>query len=131
ASNATTPAALPLSGCRVLERSRTVAAAYAGRLFAAMGAQVVMLEPEEGSPLRRAAPLLQGSGESALFAYLAVGKRSLVCDPSTPQGRQRLAGELATADILIDDTPVRERAALGLDPADVAERHPDLIHVSV
>ena len=27
----------PLAGCRVLERSRTVAAAYAGRLLAAMG----------------------------------------------------------------------------------------------
>ena len=31
-------AALPLAGCRVIERSRTVAAAYAGRLLASMGA---------------------------------------------------------------------------------------------
>ena len=38
---------LPLSGCRVIERSRSVAAAYAGRLLAAMGAEVVMLEPGE------------------------------------------------------------------------------------
>ena len=45
-------AGLPLAGCRVVERSRTVAAACAGRLLAAMGAQVVMLEPEAGSPLR-------------------------------------------------------------------------------
>jgi len=49
--------ALPLSGFRVLEISRTVAAAYAGRLLAAMGASVVMLEPPGGSPLRNAPPL--------------------------------------------------------------------------
>ena len=49
------------AGCRVLEHSRTVAAAYAGRLLAAMGATVVMLEPPEGSPLRAAPPLLDGT----------------------------------------------------------------------
>jgi crotonobetainyl-CoA:carnitine CoA-transferase CaiB-like acyl-CoA transferase len=125
------PAALPLAGCRVLERSRTVAAAYAGRLLAAMGAQVVMLEPPGGSPLRRAAPLLDDTGESALFAYLAVGKRSLLCDPKMPAGRAVLERELDGADILIDDTPVQERAAHGFDPQDVGARFPQLVHVSV
>lgn len=124
-------AALPLSGCRVLERSRTVAAAYAGRLLAAMGAQVVMLEAPGGSPLRKAAPLLQDTGESALFAYLAVGKRSLVCDLESRAGRLVLGRELASADILIDDTPVRSRAAHGLDPETVGARFTELVHVSV
>lgn len=123
-------AGLPLSGCRVVERSRSVAAAYAGRLLAAMGAQVVMLEPEAGSPLRQAPPLLD-DGESALFAYLAVGKRSLVCDPLTDEGQAVQQRALARADILIDDTPVRERAAAGLDPDALARRFPQLVHVSV
>jgi crotonobetainyl-CoA:carnitine CoA-transferase CaiB-like acyl-CoA transferase len=121
----------PLAGCRVLERSRTAAAAYAGRLLAAMGAQVVMIEPESGSPLRHAAPLLDDTGESALFAYLAVGKRSLVCDLATAAGRARLDCELASADIFIDDTPVRERTALGLDASSISMRFPSLVHVSV
>jgi benzylsuccinate CoA-transferase BbsE subunit len=124
-------AGLPLAGCRVVERSRTVAAAYAGRLLAAMGAQVVMLEPEAGSPLRQAPPLLEDTGESALFAYLCVGKRSRVCDPLTPEGQAVLARELDGADILIDDTPVRSRAAAGLDPASTVRRFPSLVHVSV
>lgn len=42
---------LPLAGCHIVERARSVAAAYAGRLLATLGATVVMLEPEEGSPL--------------------------------------------------------------------------------
>lgn len=127
----TSPPSLPLAGCRVVERSRTVAAAYAGRLLAAMGADVVMLEPDEGSPLRRVSPLLEGLGESALFAYLSVGKRSLVCEPASVSGRDVLAQQLGQADILIDDTPLHERAALGLAPEAIARSFPSLVHVSV
>ncbi len=123
--------AQPLAGCRVLERSGTVAAAYAGRLLAAMGAQVVMLEPPDGSRLRRAAPFVQETGESALFAYLAVGKRSLLCDTQTAAGQAILERELQEADIFIDDTPVKSRASLALDPEAVKQRYPQLVHVSV
>lgn len=122
---------LPLSGCRVLEHSRTVAAAYAGRLLAAMGATVVMAEPPSGSPLRAAPPMLDGTAQSALFAYLSSRKHSLVCDLLSPEGQQALQQELARTDILIDDTPLRERAALSLDPAVLANRLPNLVHVSV
>src|SRR5260370_40361466 len=80
---------LPLSGFRVLEISRTVAAAYAGRLLAAMGASVVMLEPPGGSPLRNAPPLLDGTAHSALFAFLAGGKSRMLGDLSAMDGRSR------------------------------------------
>ncbi len=110
---------LPLAGCRVLEHSRTVAAAYAGRLLAAMGATVVMAEPPDGSPLRRAPPLLDRSrqpdapgqpdrpAQSALFAFLSAGKSSLICDLLSPAGRDVFERELQSTHILIDDTPVR------------------------
>nr|WP_314355751.1 CoA transferase [uncultured Achromobacter sp.] len=124
-------AMLPLSGCRVLERSNTVAAAYAGRMLAVMGARVVMLEPPGGSRLRHAPPLIDQSGDSALFSYLAVGKRSLEADLATAPGRALLARELDDADILIDDTPVRQRTALGLSPHEISRHWPDLVHVSV
>jgi crotonobetainyl-CoA:carnitine CoA-transferase CaiB-like acyl-CoA transferase len=42
-----------------------------------------------------------------------------------------LERELDGADILIDDTPVQERAAHGFDPQDVGARFPQLVHVSV
>lgn len=121
----------PLAGCRVIERSRSVAAAYAGKLLAAMGARVVLLEPEEGSALRRAPPWLEGSQESALFAYLSVGKRSSICDLRTPQGQADLLQELGEADIFLDDTPLDERQASGLEPESLARRFPELVHVSV
>lgn len=121
---------LPLAGCRVVEISRTVAAAYAGRLLATLGADVTMLEPPGGSPLRAAAPMLEGDDGSALFAYLACGKRSLIRDPDG-DGDRVLAQALSDADILIDDTPLDERAASGLSREAVAARFPALVHVSV
>lgn len=122
---------LPLSGCRVVECSSSVAAAYAARLLAAMGAHVVMLEPPAGSPLRQAAPRLAGTKESALFAYLAVGKHSLVCDLSTEEGQALLSRELDQADIFIEDSAVRDRAGRGLEPQSLNQRFPSLVHVSV
>ena len=122
---------LPLAGCRVLEHSRTVAAAYAGRLLAAMGATVVMAEPPGGSPLRLAPPLLNGTSHSALFAYVSSGKRSVVCDLHSPAGQLAFERELEGVDILIDDTPVRAREALNLDQESIARRFPALVHVSV
>ena len=115
----------PLAGLRVVEHASGVAAAAAGRLLAAMGAEVVLAEGPAGTPLRREPPFI-GTGTSALFAYLAAGKRSVVV-----RDEAALHGLAATADILIDDTPLEERALLGLEEASIRRRHPALVHVSV
>lgn len=116
----------PLTGLRILVRASGVAAAYAGRLLGTMGAEVILLEPRAGSPLRAEPPFLPNSQVSALFAYLAAGARSVIAEDGAS-----IAALLSEADILIDDTPLADRAALGLDEASVAARHPRLIHVSV
>lgn len=121
----------PLSDLSVVVRASGVAAAYAARLLGTMGAKVLLAEPVGGTPLRREPPFLpredgKPSTTSALFAYLTAGMDGEVVDASP-----RLAELLASADIFIDDTPVSQREALGLDEATVAAHHPDLIHVSV
>jgi crotonobetainyl-CoA:carnitine CoA-transferase CaiB-like acyl-CoA transferase len=126
----------PLTGLRVVANASGVAAAYAARMLGAMGAETVLVEPPQGSLLRREPPFLPGAGVdgqgevSALFAYLAAGARSQVCDLASEDGRAALGALLSRSDIFIDDTPLGERPALGLDEAQVAARHPDLIHVS-
>ena len=123
---------LPLSGCRVVENSRTVAGAYAGRLLAAMGAEVLILESPEGSRLRTLPPMLDGvQGVSALFTYLAAGKTSVVCDLGSAQGQEVLHDALARAHIFIDDTPLQEREDAGLGPEALAARYPSLVHASL
>ncbi|MBW8786140.1 MAG: CoA transferase, partial [Novosphingobium sp.] len=120
------PLNAPLTGLRIGCTARAVAAAYAARLLGTMGAEVVLVEPAHGSPLRQEPPFLK-DGVSALFAYLAAGFRSRVIDLGSPE----FSALLSETDILIDDTPLAERGALGLDEETIGRRHPDLIHVSV
>ena len=121
----------PLTGLRAAVHASGVAAAYAGRMLCGMGAEVVLLEPQ-GSPLRQEPPFLPGEGRvSALFAYLAAGTSSAVCDLQTDDGRAALIALLSQCDVFIDDTPLAKRVALGLDEAAIAASLPGLIHVSV
>ena len=110
----------PLAGLTVVAHASGVAAAYAARMLGTMGAEVTLVEGAEGTPLRREPPFLAET--SALFAYLTAGMASRIAEP---------AALLADADIFIDDTPVAERAALGIDEAGIAARFPNLVHVSV
>ncbi|WP_181782735.1 CaiB/BaiF CoA-transferase family protein, partial [Pseudonocardia pini] len=70
----------PLAGVRVLEAGDTPALAYAGRLLADLGAEVVVVEGAEGSPLRTLGPFAGGvpdAERSASFAYFHAGKHSV------------------------------------------------------
>ena len=70
----------PLDGVRVLEIGDE-SVEYCGRLLAGLGADVVRLEPPEGSPSRRAGPFLDdepGPDRSLAFWADNVGKRSVV-----------------------------------------------------
>ena len=122
--------AAPLLGLRIATIASGVAAGYAARMLGTVGAEVTLLEQPKGTPLRQEPPFLPG-GESALFAYLAAGAGSRVCELETSAGQAILHALLSETDILIDDTPLADRAAHGLDEAAIAARHPDLIHVSV
>lgn len=126
------PQDMPLTGMMVVEHASGVAAAYAGRLLAAMGAKVVMIEPPSLCPLRSETPFLgDDSKESALFTYLAAGKLSVICDLHEEAARAEFDQLLAEAQIFIDDAPLVDRPALGLDRETIAARHPHLVHLSV
>ena len=122
----------PLTGLNVIEHAQGAAAQYCGRLLAVLGANVVKVEPPAGCASRRTPPLLsEAPVASALFEYLNVEKRSLALSLDVADDRTRFDALLECADVLLDDTPVARRAALGLDPDVVCARLPDLVYVSV
>ena len=97
-------AAAALTGIRVLDLT-TNYAAYAGRLLADLGADVVRVEPPEGSPVRSLAPCQPGpAGESLSFAhaFLDAGKRSVTLDLASTAGRKLLAELAASSDAMIE-----------------------------
>lgn len=72
-----------MKNARVLALDPDLAAAYCARLFASGGADVVIVEPVEGSALRRQEPLVRSTGgvyHGALWEHLAAGSRSVVLE---------------------------------------------------
>jgi benzylsuccinate CoA-transferase BbsE subunit len=123
--------AAALAGIRVLDLT-TNYAAYAGRLLADLGADVVRVEPPEGSPLRSLAPCQTGPTGAPLsfaHAFLDAGKRSVTLDLMTAAGREQLAELAASSDAMIE-TPSAS-AADHIDFELVRQRNPGLVLVSI
>jgi len=122
----------PLSGVRVLEIADE-SAAYGTRLLADFGAEVIMVEPAGGAPVRGLAPFLDGArhvdaGFEHLF--LDINKRSVRIGLTTVEGRERFLDLLATADILVDAGP-GDPLPPELDDDTLRTVRPDLLRVSV
>jgi benzylsuccinate CoA-transferase BbsE subunit len=123
---------LPYSNLRVVEVGGSIAAEFTGRLMARMGADVVKIEPPEGSATRSVGPFAQGrdDGEHSLpFWYHNTNKRSVVCDHPSSEGAT-LRGLLAEADVCLLGLTTAELAANGLQPAELGAEFERLIVVA-
>jgi len=120
------PAPLPLTGVRVVEISSFVAVPLAGMTLAALGAEVVRVDPVGGAADYRRWPVT-GSGESIYWAGLNKGKRSMAVDMDSPEGRELVQRLITAAGVLI--TNVTGRQWLSYETLAVAR--PDLIHLEV
>lgn len=89
----------PLSSFRVIELGTLPAGAYAARLFADFGAEVIKVEPPGGDPTRSFPPLI-APDTSGWFAYLNYGKKSVT------EGAVDTDALLDGAQVLIDSTGV-------------------------
>jgi crotonobetainyl-CoA:carnitine CoA-transferase CaiB-like acyl-CoA transferase len=124
----------PLSGLRVLELGRSVGPAFCGKLLAEMGCDVALVEPPGGHALREAAPratLASGKAASALFLYLAGGKRSIVVDRRDGADGAALKELVAAADLVIHDLPEREAREQGLAFADLRKLRPGIVVAAI
>lgn len=100
----------PLAGLLVVDLTRYLPGAYAGRELLRLGARVVHVEPPEGEPLRLTAP----AWHEALYA----GKESVVCDLKSEAGLELARGLLARADVVLEGFRPGVAARLGVGPDD-------------
>jgi benzylsuccinate CoA-transferase BbsE subunit len=122
-----------LSGLRVIDLADELAA-YAARLLGDLGADVIRVEPPGGSRTRREPPFvegLDGQPRSVFDAFVNAGKRSVVLDIERPEGLEALGRLIGGADVLLETFPASIGRRYGLDPDELASRHPGLVHVSV
>ncbi len=118
----------PLSGVRVLDLAGSDADAV-GRLFADLGADVLKIEPQEGSPARAARPTVAGIGVD--FALRNANKRSAVLNPDDEADRRTFIDLVSATDILVDSGIPGRAAAFGASCAELARRLGHLVALSV
>ena len=120
-----------LNGVRVIDLA-TSRAEMAGRVLADMGAEVIKVEPPEGSASRRLPPFSDQDPERSLYwAAMGLGKRSVVIDLDDEEGRGDFLALLSTADVLVESFDPGAMADLGLGYDDLKDQHPQLIYTSV
>jgi len=107
----------PLAGLTVVDLSTTLPGAQATQFLADAGADVILVEGPEGSPLR-ADPGWPG---------LLRGKRSIVLDLHTDDGKATLDSLLRQADVLVTTMRPAAAARLGFTPERLAARYPRLV----
>ena len=103
-------AAAILAGLRIVELSAFIAAPLGGATLAALGADVIRVDPPGGGIDIDRWPL--HDGRSLYWAGLNQGKRSVTIDTRTEAGRRQAAGLIAApgegGGILLSNLPVRD-----------------------
>ncbi|MGH3555940.1 MAG: CaiB/BaiF CoA transferase family protein [Mycobacterium sp.] len=123
-------APLPLDGITVISVEHAVAAPFATRQLADLGARVIKVErPDGGDFTRRYDETV--SGESSYFVWLNRSKESLTLDLKTAPGRAMIEQLLGTADVFVHNLGPGAAERMDLDATSVAERHPRVIVATI
>ena len=137
-SHPPTPNCGPLSGLRILDLSRILAAPTATQFLGDLGADIIKIErPNAGDDTRKWGPpfVKDADGnltsESAYYLCANRNKRSVAIDISQPDGARLIRDMLKHCDILIENFKVGGLAKYGLSYNDLKDEFPDLIYCSV
>ncbi|MGP3937247.1 CaiB/BaiF CoA transferase family protein [Nonomuraea sp. KM88] len=120
----------PLSGVRVLDVSTILAGPLASSLLGEFGAEVIKVEhPATGDPARHYPPL--EDGESAAWAMLGRGKRSVTIDLHHAEAAGLVGRLVAAVDIVVTNFRPATLRRFGIDFDDLRAYRPDLVMVQV
>jgi crotonobetainyl-CoA:carnitine CoA-transferase CaiB-like acyl-CoA transferase len=122
----------PLEGIRVIDLTHVLAGPFATHQLCMMGADVIKIEkPGEGDQTRGLALQPELDGLAPGFVALNAGKRSVVLDLKTDDGRQAVEKLAATADVFVENFRPGVAAKLGLTPERLHALNPKLIYCSI
>ncbi|HUB38565.1 MAG TPA: CaiB/BaiF CoA-transferase family protein [Streptosporangiaceae bacterium] len=122
--------ALPLDGIVVVSLEQAVAAPFATRQLADLGARVIKVERAGDGDFARGYDRTV-LGQSSYFVWLNRGKESIELDVKSEHGRDVMAALLARADVFVQNLAPGAAARLGFAADELRARHPRLICCSV
>jgi len=120
----------PLVGVRVVDVTSSLAGPTSTQLLAALGADVVKIEPLAGDHARAWGPPFW-DGEGAMFLASNAGKRSLSLDLGDPRGLEALLRLADRADVLVQSLRPGAAAGHGFGPDVVRGRNPRLVYCTI
>lgn len=116
----------PLSGITVVDLTQIYNGPYATFLMAMAGADVIKIEPPDGEHTRKRQR--DGGGVHIPHAMLNSGKRFVVLDLKTDDGKTTLARLIETADVLVENFRPGVMERLGFGKEKLRELNPRLIY---
>jgi CoA:oxalate CoA-transferase len=123
-----------LDGIRVLDLTNVLAGPYCGYQLALLGADVIKVEAPGGGDLARqlgASPELNRSKMGVSFLAQNAGKRSVVLDLKSADGKARFLDLVATADVVLENFRPGVMERLGLGYGRLREARPDLVYCAI
>lgn len=122
----------PLEGIRVIDLTHVLAGPFSTHQLCMMGADVIKIEkPGQGDQTRGLAMQPELNGLAPGFVALNSGKRSVVADLKTDEGRALVEKLAATADVFVENFRPGKAARLGLAPERLHAINPRLIYCSI
>jgi crotonobetainyl-CoA:carnitine CoA-transferase CaiB-like acyl-CoA transferase len=121
---------LPLDGVRVVDLTTVVSGPYGTLLLSDFGADVVKVEAPSGDVARDLGPRAH-DGMAAVYLACNRGKRSVVLDLGTAEGRARLAELAAASDVVVHNMRRDAAVRCGADPGTLLAVNPSLVHCAI
>ena len=115
---------------RVVDLTTVVSGPYGTLLLSDFGADVVKVESPGGDVARDLGPRAH-EGMAAVYLACNRGKRSVVLDLQTHDGRTRLAELVAASDVLVHNMRRDAAVRCGADPETLLAVNPDLVHCAI
>ncbi|WP_280271256.1 CaiB/BaiF CoA transferase family protein [Nocardia wallacei] len=119
----------PLSGIRVIDLTAMVMGPYCTQIMADMGAEVIKIEPPAGDNTRYIS-VGPERGMAGVFVNVNRGKRSVLLDLRTEDGKAALRDLIAEGDVFIHSMRAAAIARLGFAYADVAAVNPAIVYTN-
>lgn len=120
----------PLEGVRVVELGRFVAAPFASRWLADLGADVVKVETLAGDPFR-SFTYGRAPGLSSSFVALNRNKRSLSLDLRRDEALMALKAKIGGSDVFLANFRPEALVGMGLDADTLLVENPHLIYCNI
>ena len=121
---------LPLAGIQILDLCNVVMGPYATQTLSQYGADVIKIEPPNGDDSRRTG-ILAEPDMATLFLGVNRGKRSVVLDLKSEEGRASLRALICRADAIVHNIRPQKLAALSLTPEEVLRINPRIVYASL